>query len=67
MNDCRVRNILTQVKTKVNAGQSPVDYIDGVLDSIPDQATIETAGIQKAPGQAALFGAASGNGQKPLF
>lgn len=67
MNDCRVRNILTQVKTKVNAGQSPVDYIDGVLDTIPDQATIETAGGQKAPGQAALFGGVTSNGQKPLF
>ena len=67
MNDCRVRNILTQVKTKVNAGQSPVDYIDGVLDTIPDQATVETAVGQKAPGQAALFGGVTSNGQKPLF
>lgn len=66
MNDCKVRNILTQVKTKVNAGQSPVDYIDGVLDTIPDQATVETAG-NCAQHKSALFGAASGNGQKPLF
>lgn len=66
MNDCKVRNILTQVKTKVNAGQSPVDYIDGVLAAIPDQAAIETAG-NGAQAKAAIFGAASGNGQKPLF
>ena len=64
MQDSKVRTILTKVKGLSTSGKSPVDYIDGVLDTIPDGVpTVETA----APQKKALFAANYGNVAKPLF
>ena len=64
MQDSKVRTILTKVKGLSTSGKSPVDYSDGVLDTIPDGVpTVETATPQKM----ALFAANYGNGAKPLF
>jgi len=64
MQDSKVRNILTKVKGMSNAGQSPVPYIDGVLDTIDAQPTVETTEKPKK----ALFAANYGNpNAKALF
>lgn len=64
MQDSKVRNILTKVKGMSNAGQSPVPYIDGVLDTIDAQPTVETTEKPKK----ALFAANYGNPDaKALF
>ncbi len=65
MQDSKVRTILSTVKSKSVAGVSPVDYIDGVLDALPDgtNAAVETASAGKKP----LLAADYGNGSRALF
>lgn len=64
MQDSKVHTILTKVKGMSTSGQSPVDYIDGVLDTMQDtQPAVETVAPQKKP----LLAADYGNGAKALF
>ena len=65
MQDTKVRNILTRVRGMSVDGKSPVDYIDGVLDTIPnDNLTAESACSCKKPLLGADYGPA---GAKPCF
>jgi hypothetical protein len=65
MQDCKVRHILSNVRDMSVSGKSPVDYIDGVLDTIPEGfATTEQATIKKQPILGADYGP---NDAKPLF
>jgi hypothetical protein len=64
MQDYKVYSILNKTKRMITSGKSPVDYIDGVLDTIQDgQPTVETVAPQKKP----LLAADYGNGAKALF
>lgn len=66
MQDCKVRQILTNVRGMSMYGKSPVDYIDGVLDSIPENCTpaTETATGRKQPILGADYGPTD---MKPIF
>ena len=65
MDDTKVCNILTKVRGMSVNGQSPVDYIDGVLDTIPGtRFTSESACPRKQP----ILGADHGpTDAKPCF
>ena len=65
MEDTRVCNILTKVRGMSVNGQSPVDYIDGVLDTIPGtRSTSESACPRKQPILGADYGPTDA---KPCF
>lgn len=66
MQDCKVRHILTNVRGMSVNGKSPVDYIDGVLDSIPECGlpATETATVKKQPILGADYGPTDA---KPIF
>ena len=66
MEDQKVCNILTKVRGMSVNGQSPVDYIDGVLDSIPshNNFTPESACPRKQPILGADYGPTDA---KPCF
>lgn len=65
MQDCKVRNILSTVRDMSVKGKSPVDYIDGVLDSIECGApATETATVKKQPILGADYGPMD---VKPIF
>lgn len=57
MHDNKVRTILNHVRGMSVEGKSPVDYIDGVLDTIPnDSTTTESACACKKPILGADYG-----------
>lgn len=65
MDDTKVCNILTKVRGMSVNGQSPVDYIDGVLDTIPGtRLTSESACPRKQPILGADYGPTDA---KPCF
>jgi hypothetical protein len=66
MDDIKVCNILMKVRGMSVNGQSPVDYIDGVLDTIPKQhnVTPESASPRKQPILGADYGPTDA---KPCF
>ena len=66
MDDTKVCNILTKVRGMSVNGQSPVDYIDGVLDTIPSTRglTSESARPRKTPMLGADYGPTDA---KPCF
>ena len=66
MEDTKVCNILTKVRGMSVNGQSPVDYIDGVLDTIPGTRglTSESACPRKQPILCADYGPTDA---KPCF
>ena len=65
MEDTKVCNILTKVRGMSVNGQSPVDYIDGVLDTIPGtRFTPESACPRKQPILGADYGPTDA---KPCF
>ena len=64
MQDYKVCSILNNTKRMITSGKSPVDYIDGVLDTIQDgQPAVETVAPQKKP----LLAADYRSGSKALF
>lgn len=57
MQDHKVRSILGKVRDMSTNGKSPVDYIDGVLDTIPvDLTTNESVAPRKQPILGADYG-----------
>lgn len=65
MQDQKVRTILNRVRGMSVDGKSPVDYIDGVLDTIPmENPTAESACSCKKPLLGANYGPADA---KPCF
>lgn len=65
MEDTKVCNILTKVRGMSVNGQSPVDYIDGVLDTIPGtRSTSESVCPRKQPILGADYGPTDA---KPCF
>ena len=67
MEDQKVCNILTKVRGMSVNGQSPVDYIDGVLDTIPSHHNF-TPEAAACPRKTPLLGADYGpTDAKPCF
>lgn len=65
MQDQKVRTILKRVRGMSVDGKSPVDYIDGVLDTIPmENLTAESACSCKKPILGANYGPVDA---KPCF
>lgn len=62
MQDTKVRTILTRVRGMSVEDKSPVDYIDGVLETLPNgEMTVENASPMKHP----ILGANYGPVDKP--
>lgn len=65
MQDTKVRTILTRVRGMSVEGKSPVDYIDGVLETLPNgEMTAENASPMKHPILGANYGPVDA---KPCF